>query len=412
MAATSGYDENELLWDILGPPDYNNLDEPTPWSNQKSTIMGLTITFMLLAWSFVCFRLWVRFRVVRSPWWDDLFVVLYLITGTCGSVALLMSTHFGAGQHTLLLTVGQAGRYLVAFYMFNACLNMAATFIKLSLLFQYLRIFEKGSWPYRAALGTIGLVSMWGIAYTILALFPCWPVSDFWYSPTGAKCWGYGAWSTAELTGTFYSHTAMNMILDIIILAIPFHLYFKTDMTFKMRMGLLALLLMGALVNFLSIWRLQTLVEHQAGRYPTHDPSWYGPISMILATLECDCASICASVPIFWPVLSPYLGAIFVTQEVSVEHEYRDGFADEESKGSSGGTATTRSVSLKSLPLGRPSSQTELKQLDVKTSTSMHYFYDDSGSAPLERSHSQQPGTHTRVRSDSVRDKKKGWVQI
>lgn len=131
--------------------------------------------------------------------------------------------------------------------MFNACLNMAATFIKLSLLFQYLRIFEKGSWPYRAALGTIGLVSMWGIAYTILALFPCWPVSDFWYSPTGAKCWGYGAWSTAELTGTFYSHTAMNMILDIIILAIPFHLYFKTDMTFKMRMGLLALLLMGAL---------------------------------------------------------------------------------------------------------------------------------------------------------------------
>lgn len=124
---------------------------------------------------------------------------------------------------------------------------MAATFIKLSLLFQYLRIFEKGSWPYRAALGTIGLVSMWGIAYTILALFPCWPVSDFWYSPTGAKCWGYGAWSTAELTGTFYSHTAMNMILDIIILAIPFHLYFKTDMTFKMRMGLLALLLMGAL---------------------------------------------------------------------------------------------------------------------------------------------------------------------
>ncbi|KAF7522912.1 hypothetical protein G7054_g11959 [Neopestalotiopsis clavispora] len=411
MAATSGYDENELLWDILGPPDYNNLDEPTPWSNKKSNIMGLTITFMFLSWSFVCFRLFVRFRVVRSPWWDDLFVVLYLITGTCGSIALLMSTSFGAGQHTLLLTVGQAGRYLVAFYMFNACLNMAATFIKLSLLFQYLRIFEKGSWPHKASLFTIGLVTLWGLAYTILALFPCWPVSDFWYSPTGAKCWGYGAWSTAELTGTFYSHTAMNMILDIIILAIPFHLYFKTDMTFKMRMGLLALLLMGALVNFLSIWRLQTLVEHQAGRYPTHDPSWYGPISLILATLECDCASICASVPIFWPVLSPYLGAIFVTQEVSVEHEYRD--VEDEAGGHKARSPSTGANSFKSLPLGRPSSQTELKQLDVTTTTNaMHYFYDDSGSTPLERSQSQQPGTQTRVRSDSVRDKKRGWVQI
>lgn len=147
----------------------------------------------------------------------------------------------------LLLTVGQGGRYLVAFYMFNACLNLAATFIKLSLLFQYLRIFEKGTWPHRASIVTIGLVSLWGLAYTLLALFPCWPISDFWYSPADAKCWGYGAWSTAELTGTFYSHTAMNMLLDIIILAIPFHLYFKTNMTFKMRMGLLALLLMGAL---------------------------------------------------------------------------------------------------------------------------------------------------------------------
>lgn len=47
MSATSGYDEDELLWDILGPPDYNNLDEPTPWSNKKSTLFGLTITFMV-----------------------------------------------------------------------------------------------------------------------------------------------------------------------------------------------------------------------------------------------------------------------------------------------------------------------------------------------------------------------------
>jgi hypothetical protein len=137
-------------------------------------------------------------------------------------------------------------------------------------------------------------------------------------------------------------------------------------------------------------------VEHQAGRYPTHDPTWYGPISLLLATLECDCASICASVPIFWPVLSPYLGAIFVTQEVSVEHEYRD--MDEESK-----------IQTSSNSLARPGSQTELKTLEVKAST--HYFYDDGGSLPLQ-AQSKQSGTHTRVRSDSVRDKKKGWVQI
>jgi hypothetical protein len=40
--------------------------------------------------------------------------------------------------------------------------------------------------------------------------------------------------------------------------------------------------------------------------------------------LEINVASICASVPIFWPVLRPYLGAIFVTREFSVKYEPRE----------------------------------------------------------------------------------------
>lgn len=47
MSATSGYDENELLLNVLGPPDYDNFGEPTPWANKKSSLMGLTITFMV-----------------------------------------------------------------------------------------------------------------------------------------------------------------------------------------------------------------------------------------------------------------------------------------------------------------------------------------------------------------------------
>jgi hypothetical protein len=78
----SGYDENELLLDLLGPPDYDNSGEPMPWSNKPATLMGLIITFLTLSWIFVCFRIYVRIRIVRSPWWDDLFVALYLVGGS------------------------------------------------------------------------------------------------------------------------------------------------------------------------------------------------------------------------------------------------------------------------------------------------------------------------------------------
>lgn len=61
------------------------------------------------------------------------------------------------------------------------------------------------------------------------------------------------------------------------------------------------------------------------------DPTWYGPKSITLAALEVDLASICASIPTFWPILSQRLlrvggagaGSIFVTQEVHITHQHR-----------------------------------------------------------------------------------------
>lgn len=75
----SGYDENALLITLLGPGDYDNTGEPIPWSNRPEALMGLIITFLSLSWLFVGFRIYVRMRIVRSPWWDDLFVALYLV---------------------------------------------------------------------------------------------------------------------------------------------------------------------------------------------------------------------------------------------------------------------------------------------------------------------------------------------
>jgi hypothetical protein len=44
---------------------------------------------------------------------------------------------------------------------------------------------------------------------------------------------------------------------------------------------------------------------------------------MILASLEIDFAIICASIPIFWPLIVKALPQIFVTKEVRVTHHQR-----------------------------------------------------------------------------------------
>jgi hypothetical protein len=57
-----------------------NLDDPEPLANRKETILGWVITFLIVSWVCVSFRLYVRLKIVRAPGWDDFFVGLYLVS--------------------------------------------------------------------------------------------------------------------------------------------------------------------------------------------------------------------------------------------------------------------------------------------------------------------------------------------
>lgn len=76
-------------------------------------------------------------------------------------------------------------------------------------------------------------------------------------------------------------------------------------------------------VSVFSIWRLATIIAHKAATSPTFDPTWYGPISIVLAAVEIDSAMICASVPVFWPVFRSAGFQIFITKEIKVTSEQR-----------------------------------------------------------------------------------------
>ena len=53
------------------------------------------------------------------------------------------------------------------------------------------------------------------------------------------------------------------------------------------------------------------------------DPTWFASSLILLAVLEVSIASICASTPIFWPILQKKFDTIYVTHEVEVIHEER-----------------------------------------------------------------------------------------
>lgn len=149
----------------------------------------------------------------------------------------------------ILLTMGDLKTFLILFYLMNGFFNLGSAFIKLSLLFQYLRIFPRGTWIWRATVAVACAVAVWGFTFSFMAFFPCSRGPQF--NPLGKEphtvCWAYGSNDPDIFTTTFNAHTVMNMIFDLIILLLPFQLYMNKTMNNKMRLGLLVLLFMGAL---------------------------------------------------------------------------------------------------------------------------------------------------------------------
>ncbi|KAI1210635.1 uncharacterized protein F4807DRAFT_54150 [Annulohypoxylon truncatum] len=302
---------------------YDNSKEPRPAFNYPATVYGLVIPFMVVSSICVALRLYSRIRL-HCLGWDDLLIVLFRISATIGSIFLCLALQDGFGDHILQIGFIKFAKFQQKFYVCLATYTISTTLMKLCLLSQYLRIYERGTRLRAVCWVGLCVSAVWGLGFSFCALFPCFPVRGFWEWETPARCYGFGSKVSAEIAGTFAAHTGSNVALDVLVLGIVVPLYFRKDTAWKQRLGIGLLLLLGVLVLLISIWCLQTIVDHKAGTYPVLDPTWYGPKSIILAALEVDLASICASIPTFWPHLSQtLLGSIFVTQEVHITHQHR-----------------------------------------------------------------------------------------
>lgn len=159
---------------------------------------------------------------------------------------------------------------------------MALALVKLSLLFQYLRLLDENPDTKQpktriAIIFLIVVTSIWGVVYSILAWVPCIPVEGHWHFDESATRYGYGsdevstfvatcmympvlypapqvppgAWFLDNsLTHEDIIHGACNMIIDIAVLAIPVFsrsMWVTADEEMKSRIAMIGLYILGGL---------------------------------------------------------------------------------------------------------------------------------------------------------------------
>lgn len=122
---------------------------------------------------------------------------------------------------------------------------MASTaFIKLSLLFQYLRIFERGTFVYHFTQIMAGVIGLWGFSFIFMGWFACFPSPAAFWNGTGKGCYASFDPDTSVAIKTIEGHSGANVGFDFIVLAIAFRLLWEKNGPVNKK-GLAALLMMG-----------------------------------------------------------------------------------------------------------------------------------------------------------------------
>jgi hypothetical protein len=139
-------------------------------------------------------------------------------------------------------------------YVTNMSYCASATFIKLAILFQYLRLFAEtasttSSAQYRLARRVTQLLivfsTLWGLCFFLLAVFPCTPIDKDWYPSKPGTCIGWGSKHPDEFFAMFAGHSASNMILDLLVLCTPIPFLGMLRIAGKSKAGLITLFTLG-----------------------------------------------------------------------------------------------------------------------------------------------------------------------
>lgn len=121
---------------------------------------------------------------------------------------------------------------------------------ELALLFQYLRVYEKGCAFRKATIMTIIVVCLWSAMFAVLAWVPCVPIRAYWDYDIPAVRYAFGTFDVDQFIATYTSLTASNMVLDMVILglAAPLLLYGAEGQTdARSRWALVSLFGIGSL---------------------------------------------------------------------------------------------------------------------------------------------------------------------
>ncbi|KLU92385.1 hypothetical protein MAPG_11331 [Magnaporthiopsis poae ATCC 64411] len=251
--------------------------------NRASDGVPISIIFPAIALFLVTLRIYTRAFLVRKVFMEDYAIMVATAASIVVSVFVVIAFSNGAGRHIETVSPEEFARIRKFSPAVHQGYNIAHTFIKLSIAFQYIRIsvmaIEK-----RLCYAFCAVVTCGFIALVFHSVFYCIPIHAAWTpNVPGAVCIN----SAIALPAAQIYHITM----DFIILLGPFIILRHLTTPWPQRILLGLVLAFGAMASIVSVLRLMVVLHSAKSTDRTWDTvnsALYGIIEISVG-IACSC---------------------------------------------------------------------------------------------------------------------------
>ncbi|KAK0515948.1 hypothetical protein JMJ35_001982 [Cladonia borealis] len=287
-----------------------------PSNGRARALLGASVLFLILPPIFVTLRIWAR-RLKRTPLCFNDYAIMAALLSTSGYnvLSIIGSVKGGGGQHVYTLTSSEVTVYAKISVAATTVWPTANTLVKISVLHFYTKIFNTRMLASSAyAIGAVTL-AFW-LSTVMTAFLICRPFAFNWDKlMTNGYC--------GNLSAYYLSTGIVNLLIDVIIVALPLPLLWGLQMKTSRKIALTAIFSLGALICIISIVRIDAI-----NRLNYSDITYSVVLDSICTALEPTLGVINACLPLLQPVVSKCSGSTGPSNPTTSDND-ADSFIDD-----------------------------------------------------------------------------------
>ncbi|KAN0073148.1 hypothetical protein V8E54_008368 [Elaphomyces granulatus] len=256
--------------------------------------LNIGIAFISLATFTVAIRVYSRMPLVKHMGLDDVAILVSLAFSLGSFVSQAGEAMAGMGMHLADIPPDIVTKQFIWLYVSMPLYQISLCSTKISILFQYLRVFSI------TRIRTICLIMIWVLGTFVLTavirtILTCIPVSKFWNPTQPGHCLNKEA--------MWFSHSVFHILTDVILLILPMPVINSLQLPKRQKYGLMFIFALGSFVCVSTILRFHSLQIAAV----TQDPTYDAPGAAAWSAVECNVAIICASLPSLKALISKML---------------------------------------------------------------------------------------------------------